>query len=1057
MSPPQGYLAAEKRDSLRHGQWLGMAALFILLWQAPPIAVLQGVNIMPLWLHSIAEIFAVVVAMLIFGVGWNNYGKECPGNIVILACAFLAVGLLDLAHLLSYRGMPDFITPSGVEKGINFWLSARYVAAIALCTVAFRSWRPFSDPASRYALLAGALGVSGLVYWLGLYHQAWWPRTFIDGHGLTPLKIGAEYLLVAILLVATVRFYRQVGEHQSHDPGSLFLACTVTILSELSFTLYSDVTDGLNMLGHTYKIIAYYFLYQAIFVSSVRRPFRRAHAELAERKRVEAALRDSYEEISDLYNNAPCGYHSLDKDGVFVRINNTELGWLGYTRDEVIGRLRFKDLLTPDCVSTHLDNFPRFKVSGQVRNLEYRLLRKDGSIFFGLLSATAVRDGDGNFLMSRSTLYDITSLKQAEAALQEREAMLEGFLASSPVGMLMLDKNLRHINVNPALAEMSGVSVEQHLGKTIEEVVPGTAPTATLFYQHVLDSGEALLNLEFASEVPRYPGIQRAWLVSIFPICGADARPFALGGIIMDITERKRMEEQLKSREATLTQAQQIGLMGSWEWHLPSNELIWSDELYRIYGIDPQHTQASRELFFRLVPEEEHVHLRREMEISLQQLTPCEAEYTIIRPDGEQRIMHTRAQVFHDDGGVPQRVVGVEQDITQRRLAERALRENERHKQQLLSNLPVSLVVHGPDSRILYSNASAQEFLGLSEDQMLGKAALDPAWHFVREDGSLMPVDEYPVSKVIADKTPVNGYVIGVVRKSGEAPHWCYVQAFPELDEHGDLVQAVVAFVDINERKNAERALLEAERHVRLLNEALEHRVAQRTRQLEAANKELEAFSYSVSHDLRAPLRSIDGFSQILLRNHAGQLDATGRDYLKRVSRAGKRMGELIDDLLMLSRVSRTEVKREPLDLSRLVCSVGREIKAAAPERQVEWIIPEGISVQADGRLMHAMLENLLNNAWKFTAKTADARIEFGTFEQSGEKVLFIRDNGAGFDMRHVHKLFGAFQRLHRAEDFEGTGIGLATVQRIVNRHGGRIWAEGAVGRGATFYFTISQ
>jgi signal transduction histidine kinase len=246
-----------------------------------------------------------------------------------------------------------------------------------------------------------------------------------------------------------------------------------------------------------------------------------------------------------------------------------------------------------------------------------------------------------------------------------------------------------------------------------------------------------------------------------------------------------------------------------------------------------------------------------------------------------------------------------------------------------------------------------------------------------------------------------------------------------------------------------------AEQKLEQMNAELEQRVAERTRLLEAANKELEAFSYSVSHDLRAPLRSIDGFSQILGRKLGDQLDATGKDYLLRIQRASQRMGELIDDLLKLARVSRAELKKENMDLSRIARDVIEELQARAPGRQVEVAIEDGVVAQADGRLIRGVLENLLGNAWKFTARQDAARIAFGRCEIDGRTVCFVRDNGAGFDMQYANKLFGAFQRLHKTEEFEGTGVGLATVQRIINRHGGRVWAEGAVGEGATFYFTL--
>src|ERR671916_2201803 len=229
--------------------------------------------------------------------------------------------------------------------------------------------------------------------------------------------------------------------------------------------------------------------------------------------------------------------------------------------------------------------------------------------------------------------------------------------------------------------------------------------------------------------------------------------------------------------------------------------------------------------------------------------------------------------------------------------------------------------------------------------------------------------------------------------------------------------------------------------------------------ELEATNRELEAFSYSVSHDLRAPLRSIDGFSQILLEDYSDELDEKGKDYLSRVRAASQRMGRLIDDILGLSRVTRGAMRRERVNLSSLAQEVAGELREARPDRGGEFTVQKGLEVWGDPRLLRVALVNLMGNAWKFTEKEPEARIEFGQDEELSRKgrvpVYYVSDNGAGFEMAYANKLFGAFQRLHGMEEFEGTGIGLATVQRVVHRHGGRIWAEGEVGRGATFFFTL--
>jgi PAS domain S-box-containing protein len=370
------------------------------------------------------------------------------------------------------------------------------------------------------------------------------------------------------------------------------------------------------------------------------------------------------------------------------------------------------------------------------------------------------------------------------------------------------------------------------------------------------------------------------------------------------------------------------------------------------------------------------------------------------------------------------------QEVGRRQRSEQALRVSESFLDSLIENLPDMLFVKDAgELRFERINRAGEALLGLTREDLLHK-----------NDFDFFPKDQAEAFQARDRETLAGRVVIDVAEEpieTKEGTRWLHTKKVPILDEQGTPMFLLGISEDVTARREAAVALATARDSA------------------EAANQELEAFSYSVAHDLRAPLRAIDGFSQALEEDCAHELGADGKDYLKRVRAAVGQMAQLIDGLLSLSRLTRGEIARDKVDLTAIAQGCAARLREATPTRPVELMVAEGLVADGDARLLTAALDNLLGNAWKFTGKTDSARIQVGKRVEGGQPVFFVQDNGAGFEQAYADKLFGAFQRLHTATEFEGSGIGLATVQRIVRRHGGRVWAEGEVGRGATFYFTL--
>jgi PAS domain S-box-containing protein len=465
--------------------------------------------------------------------------------------------------------------------------------------------------------------------------------------------------------------------------------------------------------------------------------------------------------------------------------------------------------------------------------------------------------------------------------------------------------------VNDGFCWISGYAPSDllHLGSPLEIVAPDRRPDTATAWSDVLPAGDDVQTYEttILSNGGSRIDVEVAWKTLSEDV---EARIF----LVHDVTERKRAEEMLRRSEGSLAEAQRVAHLGNWEFDLVEDVLTWSDEIYRIFELDPQRFDASYEAFLGAIHPEDRELVDAAYRGSVENHQPYEVRHRLLMSDGEIKYAHERGKTFYDEDGLPVRSVGTVQDVTE---------------------------------------------------------------------------------------------------------------------------------------------LVRAEEAVRALNADLEDRVRRRTAELEAANRELEAFSYSVSHDLRAPLRAIQGFARILQTDHADALDDEGTRVLGVVTSSVQRMAQLIDDLLAFSRVTRRELTMGVIDMSSLASDVVQEVRALEPDRDVEVVVSDLPEAAGDGALIRQAMLNLVGNAFKFTGPVARPRVEIRGWIEDAEAVYSVTDNGVGFDQTYADKLFQVFQRLHSSQEFDGTGIGLALVHRIVDRHGGRVGAAGGEGHGATFWFSL--
>ena len=661
--------------------------------------------------------------------------------------------------------------------------------------------------------------------------------------------------------------------------------------------------------------------------------------------------------------------------------------------------------------------------------------RVDGSTFVADVVTSLVTDDDGSAIGSIAAVSDISERRQTEAALRESETRLRSILENLQDAYLRSGPDGRLTFVSNSAAAMFGYdSADQMIG----------VPAADLY----ADAGareELLGRLREHGRLHdlRLRGVRRDgstfWTaMSVQLALGDDGAFLGTEGLVRDVTEREGAEQALREGEQRLLELARQSRTWAWEVDADGLYTFAGPVVQDVLGFRPEELVGVRH-FYDLCPEGSREELKEAGLAAFARKEPFVGlENSAVTADGRTVWLSTNGIPVLGDDGRLLGYRGADTDVTVRRRAEAELRRFRKMVDQ--ANYGAATATR--DGTLVYVNEAMAAMHGWTVDELTGRHLT-----VCHSEGQMPRVRE--MLELIARDGAFTAQEVWHARRDGsEFPALMNAFAIEGLD--GEPALQAVSMVDISDLKQAED-------QIRRLNADLERRVRERTADLHAANKEIEAFSYSVSHDLRQPLRAIDGFCQILWEDEHDRLSENGRADLERVRAAAQKMARLIDDLLSLSRLSRRDVLVDDVDVSAMVADILAGLRESDPGRCVETVVAPGCVARTDAGLLDVVVANLLHNAWKFTSIRPAARIEFGRVEDDGALVLFVRDDGAGFEPAYAEKLFRPFSRLHHEAEFPGNGIGLATVQRAVARLGGRCWAEGAVDGGATFYFTLGE
>ncbi|MBD3239598.1 MAG: PAS domain S-box protein [Chitinivibrionales bacterium] len=761
--------------------------------------------------------------------------------------------------------------------------------------------------------------------------------------------------------------------------------------------------------------------------------------DISERKRAEEELRRSETTLNAVIDTLPVGIVIADAQGRVTRDNAATrdiwgvppetMSWEEYSEwvawwPDTGERIKAEEWAMSRALREGAE------IRGEL--VQNRKFGSDERRYF-LNNAAPLRDPNGRIVGGVVALQDVTELRAAEEELRRSEeryrTLFENMSEAFVLCEIIWDENgnpvdWRYLQANRAWVHQTGLSMDA-VGRTVKEVIPGIEPYWIETFAQVVRSG-----------APVHYENRVATLGRWYDAYSFKHSPNRFAVLFFDITERKRAEEALRRSEERwnlaiesfsegaiiATEAEQViywnpaaremhGFTSETEGIGPLRE---HPATFELWTVDGHHLLELDEWPMRRIKRGERL---RNYELRLRRLD-----------QGWEKFVSYSGSMVETAAG--ERLIFLSaHDLTEQRESERALRQSEERFRTLADNMSQFAWMADPGGWIFWYNKRWYDYTGTTLEEMQGWG-----WTKVHHPDHVDRVvsriqHSWDTGELWEDTFPLRS-------KEGEW-RWFLSRAVPIHNHKGEIVRWLGTNTDITERLQAEEML------------------RQRTGELAAANRELESFSYSVSHDLRTPLRTVGAFTGFLMEDYADRLDDQGRDFVRRIDDGVRKMQRIIDDMLALSRIGRQEMKREDVDLSAMVRSYLRELCDSAPQRELECIVQDNVHAYADPRLIHLALENLLRNAWKFTSQRESTRIEFGIIQRDSQTVYFVRDNGVGFDMQFAQRIFEPFQRVHAEQQFRGTGVGLSIVQRVIGRHGGEVWAEGQVGVGAVFYFTL--